>query len=220
MTVSEEGTTEKMGDTGTRRHGDTGRQQRQFVHLPFRRFPVSPLRSVFSAWARFSLRERRFLGVAGIVLSSLALYFLLIDPLWESYTRLHARIAAKERELEDMYSLRRTYLTLRAEPASGHAIADPKFSPIAFLEGLATSTLGRAKVAAINPTSRDNSTGATQETIELQLSGVSLRELVELLYKIDSAGRGLHTTRLSIKKRYKDPYTFDVALTTLAVLPR
>ncbi|MGH7966020.1 MAG: type II secretion system protein GspM [Candidatus Binatia bacterium] len=176
---------------------------------------------VMSEWlARFSPRERQFLGVAGIALGGVLVYLLLLDPLWESYTRLQARVAAKERELSEVITLHRTYQTLRAETERTRTTTDPNFSPIAFLEGLATSTLGRDKVAAINPAERATGDGVAQEAIELRLSGVSLRELVELLYKIETTNAALRTVRLSIKKRYKDPYTFDVSLTTLAFTAR
>jgi hypothetical protein len=91
---------------------------------------------------------------------------------------------------------------------------------VAVLESLVSGTVGRDKVAGINPAGRETRAGVEQETLELTLQGVSLRELVELLYKIDTASTTFRTIRLSIKKRYKDPYTFDVALTAVAINTR
>lgn len=179
------------------------------------------LRVVTLFLARFSPRERRFIAAAGVVCSGMVVYWLLVDPLWEAHTRLRARVAAKERELSEVVTLRRDYLALHAEAERARqATTDTNFSPVAFLEDLASNTVGRDKVAAINPAGRDTRTGTDQETIELKLSGVSLRELVEVLYKIDTAAPVLYTTDLAIKKRYKDPYTFDVTLTTLALSAR
>jgi len=191
------------------------------ARLPqFKGLPGFNLQVVSEWFARFSPREQRLLSIAGVVFGGVLLYLFLIDPLWESYTRLQARVEAKERELSEVSSLRRTYQTLHAEVGRTQTTTDPNFSPIAFLEGLATSTLGRDKVAAINPGERVTNNGVAQEAIELKLGGVSLREVVELLYKIDTTNAALRTVRLSIKKRYKDPYTFDVSLTTLAPIGR
>jgi type II secretory pathway component PulM len=190
------------------------------LHSSIKRLPELPgvdLRVVPALVARLSPRERRFIGAAGITFGGMMLYLLLIDPLWEAHSRLRARVAAKERELGEVAALRRTYQALRAEADRIRTAAGEKFTPVAFLEGLATSAVGRDKVAAINPVSHETRNGATQETIELRLSGVSLRELVGLLYKIDTAGAALRTARLSVRKRYKDPYTFDVSLTALAL---
>jgi type II secretory pathway component PulM len=182
--------------------------------------PKVDLQYAFSVFARLSPREQWFISAAGIMLGATLLYLLVGEPVWDAHARLRARVAAKGRELEEVKALRRAYQALQqvanqARPATGAA-----FSPFAFLEGLATSTIGRDKVAAINPVRRETRDGVEQETIELELQGISLRELVILLHKLNTASATLHPVRLSIKKRYKDPYTFDVFLTTLALAAR
>lgn len=176
-------------------------------------------RAVSSFLARLSPREQRLLGAASAVAGGLLLYLFVIDPLWEMHDRLRARVAAKERELSEVVALSRTYHTLHQEVDRVRPPTGTTLSPIAFLENLASGTVGRDKVAAINPAGNPRA-GTDQEMLELSLTGVSLRELVELLYKIDTASMPLRTTHLSIKKRYKDPYTFDVALTTTAINAR
>jgi hypothetical protein len=109
---------------------------------------------------------------------------------------------------------------LRAEIDRVQSATGANFSPVAFLESLANNIVGQDKITAINPAGRETREGADQETIELKLSGVSLRELVELLYKLDTADTVLRPARVSIKKRYKDPYTFDVTLIALAFSTR
>jgi type II secretory pathway component PulM len=188
------------------------------------RLPLPPavdLRTVSALLARLSPRERRFLVAAGAVFGSFLLYLVLIDPLWDVYTRMHSRIVAKEHELEEVIRLGQEYRTLRAEIERAQAVSETNVSPVAFLEELASKTVGQEKVSAINPAGRETREGVSVETLELRLNGVSLRELVELLYKIDTTGLTLRPTRLSIKKRYKDPYAFDVLLTAQAVsVPR
>ena len=119
-----------------------------------------------------------------------------------------------------MAKLGRTYETLRHEVDGLRPSQSAALSPFTVLEGLATSTFGRDKLAAINPAGHETYEGVTQETIELKLSGVSLQDVVALLYKMDTAGSTLRCTNLTIKKRYKDPYTFDVTLTAIALTPR
>jgi len=116
--------------------------------------------------------------------------------------------------------LANTYEHLRQELEAVGPTSGTTLSPFAFLEGLTTSTLGREKLAAINPVGHEERGGMVQETIELKLSGVSLQELVDLLYKIDATSVPLRCTNLAIKKRYKDPYTFDVTLTAIALNAR
>ena len=170
--------------------------------------------------ARLSQRERRFVYTGGIVLGGILLYALVVDPLWQMQVDMTARVAAKERELQEVVALSREYLAAKAEVERVQSAAGPGFSPVSFLENLANNTVGQDKVLAITPVGQERQPGLTLETIELKLGGISLRELVNLLYKIDTTGAMLHPTRLSIKKRFKDPYTFDVLLTTQAINAR
>jgi type II secretory pathway component PulM len=167
--------------------------------------------------ARLSPRERQFVAAAGIVLVGAFLYLLVIDPLWQLHIDLRARVAAKERELQDIMNLRQEYLAAKNVVDHMQAAVSADFSPVSFLEALTNTTIGQDKIAAITPTNREIRGAATLETVELKLSGVSLRELVDLLYKLDTTGAILRPTKLSIKKRYKDPYTFDVLLSTVAI---
>ena len=182
--------------------------------LPFQ------LQTASTLLARLSPREQRFVYTAGIVLGATLLYALVLDPLWQLHADMTTRVAAKERELREVVALRREYLATKAEVERIQSTAGPGFSPVSFLENLTNNTVGQDKVLAITPVGQERQPGITLETIELKLGGVSLREIVNLLYKIDTTGAMLHPTRLSIKKRFKDPYTFDVLLTTLAISAR
>ena len=185
---------------------------------------------VSNVFARLSSRERFAVGATGLALGVTVGYVLVIDPVWEMHARLRTRIATKEREVREVAALGRTYETLRQEvdrlrppQSAASQSGSPQsaaLSPFAVLEVLATNTFGRDKLAAINPVGHETHEGVDQETIELKLSGVALQEVVTLLYKMDAAGSTLRCTNLTIKKRYKDPYTFDVTLTAIAFTPR
>ena len=209
--------------------GETLHSLRERVTQSLRVY-ISETLGVSNVLARLSSRERLSVGAAALALGVIVGYVFVIDPLWEMHIRLRARIATKEREVREVAELGRTYETLRHEvdglrpsqrgsPQSGSP-QSAALSPFAVLEGLATSTFGRDKLAAINPAGHETYEGVNQETIELKLSGVSLQDVVALLYKMDTAGSTLRCTNLTIKKRYKDPYTFDVTLTAIALTPR
>jgi len=170
--------------------------------------------------ARLSPREWWFVAVAGVGLAGVLLLLLVIAPLWDLHGRLQTKVASKERELAEVATLANTYERLRRELELTGPASATTLSPFAFLEGLTTSTLGREKLAAINPIGHEERGGIAQETIELKLNGVSLQELVDLLYKIDVSSTTMRCAALTIKKRYKDPYTFDVTLTAIALNAR
>ena len=174
------------------------------------------VQQIVAVLKRMSPRERGLVTAAGATMGVLLLYLGLIEPVWEAHTRLQARVAAKERELREVIRLRQRYRALSRTAAHRKPHSSLPASPFAFLETLATSALGPGKVTAINPVGRVRHEDGERETIEMHLQGVSLRELIDLLYKVDAADGVVQPTRLAIKKQYKDPYRFDVTLTTTA----
>jgi hypothetical protein len=194
-------------------------------YLSSLRVPVLETLGIANVLARLSSRERVAVGAAALALGVTAGYVMVIEPVWEMHTRLRTRITVKEREVQEVAALGRTYETLRQEVErvrlpQNDSSPEATLSPFAVLEGLATTTFGRDKLAAINPVSHETHEGVDQETIELKLSGVTLQEVAALLYKMDAASSTLRCTNLAIKKRYKDPYAFDVTLTAIAFTPR
>ena len=46
----------------------------------------------------------------------------------------------------------------------------------------------------------------------MRLSGVSLRELVGLLYRVEKSDLPLLVTRIQMKKRFDEPFIYDATL--------
>ena len=54
----------------------------------------------------------------------------------------------------------------------------------------------------------------------MRISGVGLPELVDLLYRVQTGPVPLRVSRLTMRKRFNDPYTFDVTLSVSMLLRR
>jgi type II secretory pathway component PulM len=163
---------------------------------------------------RLSPRERLLLGAAGAV-TVLLLCWLVASTLAERRQTVLAQIAASEHELAEMVTLRERFTRLRADSdairrmlASGGA----DFSLFSHLEGVAREVLSRERVAAMNPSTRNVNEELQEEDVEMRLSGVSLRELVSLLYRVEKSDLPLLVSRLQMKKRFDQPYVFDATL--------
>jgi hypothetical protein len=121
-----------------------------------------------------------------------------------------------------MQGLRDRYLRLRAEDevvrrrlASGGA----DFSLFSHLESVTRDVLPRERVAAMNPSTRNVSEDLQEEDVEMRLSGITLRELVSLLYQVEKGDLPLLVSRLQMKKRFDQPYVFDTTLVVARLRP-
>ncbi|MGH7803745.1 MAG: type II secretion system protein GspM, partial [Candidatus Binatia bacterium] len=169
-----------------------------------------PIRQLYAGLAP---RERRLVAIAGA-----ALAVVVAIGIWSAVrsTRagLERRIAAKEKDLAGIRELRETYLMLRRDTEQLYSDAKSRpadFSLFSFLEGIGSRAMPREKITAMNPSNRTLGE-FLEDSVEMKISGVSLPELVELLYRLQRGPVPLRVARLTMRKRFNDPQSFDVSL--------
>ena len=163
---------------------------------------------------RLSPRERVLVG-SGAAAGLIVTVWVLGGMLAEHQATLQAQIAASQRDLAEVGRLRDRYLELRAERAAVRKKLEhggPDFSLFSHLEGVARDVVSRDRIAAMNPSTRTVAEDLQEEDVEIRLSGVSLRELVSLLYRVEKTDLPLLTSRLQMKKRYDQPFIYDATL--------
>jgi len=172
------------------------------------------LRGFAALIERLSPRERVLVGAGGAI-GVVVLVWALAGVLAERRTTLQAQIAASERDVAEMGRLRDHYLQLRADRDVVHRKLErggADFSLFSHLEGVTRDVLSRDRVAAMNPSTRTVAEDLQEEDVEMRLSGVSLREVVALLYRVEKADLPLLVSRLQMKKRFDQPFVYDATL--------
>ena len=163
---------------------------------------------------RLSPRERVLVGAGGAI-GVVVLVWALAGVLAERRTTLQAQIAASERDVAEMGRLRDHYLQLRADRDVVRRKLErggADFSLFSHLEGVTRDVLSRDRVAAMNPSTRTVAEDLQEEDVEMRLSGVSLREVVALLYRVEKADLPLLVSRLQMKKRFDQSFVYDATL--------
>lgn len=175
---------------------------------------VSPL---VNAYLRLSSRERTLVGLAAGALVVIVVYTMIWQPIEDDRIQLARRIQVKQHELVEIQQMRDTYLDLKNQFELRQKIiekADPRFSLFPHIEATVSRVLGgREKIVSMNPQNKDLSGLYREESVELKLNGVSLKELVDLMFQIEKGAQPLRLTRLQVKKRPREPQTFDVTAT-------
>lgn len=173
-------------------------------------------RSLVAAFQRLSGRERLLVGLAGGALLVVALYTLVWEPLEEGRLTLSRRIQIKKTELAEMQHMRETYLDLLNQFELRQKIiekADPKFSLFPHIEATVGQVVGREKITSMNPQNKDLAGAYREESVELKLTAVTLEQLTDLMYRIEKSPQPLRLTRMQVKKRPREPQTFDIVAT-------
>lgn len=163
---------------------------------------------------RLSPRERLLLGAA-VLATAVVVVWLVATSMADQREAMAAQIAGGRRDLDRMTAVRDDVLRLRAENAAVQrrlATLGPDFSLFSHLEGVTRRTLDRKRISAMNPSTRNLSDGMQEESVEIRLSGVSLRALVGLLHEVEKGEAPLLVSRLRIKKRFDQNQLFDATL--------
>lgn len=172
------------------------------------------LRRLSELVERLSPRERLLVGV-GVAAGVVVLIWALAGSLAERRATLQAQIAASERDLGEMVRLRDRYLQLHAERDVVRRKLErggTEFSLFSHLEGVTREVVARDRIAAMNPSTRTVAEDLQEEDVEMRLSGVSLREVVGLLYRVEKTDLPLLVSRIQMKKRFDQPYVYDATM--------
>ena len=159
-------------------------------------------------WDKLGQRERlAILGGAGIVLAILLVQFAIL-PFWEEKARVARALDAQEKVLEEMNAELAEYRLIRRDMdviQQAMASRPPDFTLYGFVERKARESGVRQNVRAINP-SRGASAGSYEEALaDVSLEKITLRQLVQFLYKADSPRDAVRIRKLTVRKSTESP---------------
>lgn len=177
---------------------------------------LNPRPILATYYARLAPRERVLLGVLGVATLVIGVYSLIWEPMQESRAMLERRIAKSEAELGEIQRNRDEYFALmRRIEANQASISkeDPNFNLFSYLQNTVTQAVSRDRVTSMNPTTQEMGSEFQKELVEIKLSQIDLKQLVDILFRIEKGEHPLRFSRLSVKKRRDDVYSFDVIAT-------
>jgi general secretion pathway protein M len=170
------------------------------------------------ALARLAPRERLFV-TAGVGVFAAFLVFFVIYKTQQAKGALREKIAGKQRQLEKVQALRTSYLELKrqTDALTSHEATRETNWLYSMLDGLVAKTVSREKVQAMAPSVTKIGDQYVEESVNVQLLGVTLQQTVGLLHEIEQSPTPLHVSRLQMKKRPADPYQFDLTFAVSSI---
>jgi type II secretory pathway component PulM len=172
-------------------------------------------------YQKLEARERLLVRIAGGVFGLFLIYNLIYIPIVDLSSGLEDKILARQHDLADVRRLAGTYAQLKADLATAEHRTVPRskdFSLFSVVEGSLTKSVGHEKIGSITPGSDKKLTdGFTQYSVQLKLAGVSLAQLVDALYGINTLSMPIGVANIRIQRRSADTHSYDVDLTCVAL---
>lgn len=177
---------------------------------------MNPLAPLTAYLERLAPRERLLVIAAGVTTVLLVLYAFVWEPLQQERESVALGITRAERSLDEIQKLRTAYFETRHRIAANEAAltrGDDKFNLFSYVQGTVRDAVSADRIASMNPSTREVGTNFLEERVEIKLTQVGLPSITEFVYRIEKGTSPLRFSRLQIKKRRDDPYTFDVTAT-------
>ncbi|MCA9509452.1 MAG: type II secretion system protein GspM [Myxococcota bacterium] len=155
-----------------------------------------------TAWDDLSQRERLLLGTAGGLAALMLVWFVAVAPLLDLAGRASAGVVDAEQDLSSMKRLRREYDEVKARLGSVERRIQAKGQSrniLTLLESLAATS--GVKVESLDPRQGASNEVYRETKVEVELSGVTLSQIVDYLHNIESSPQLLSVKSLRMKTR-------------------
>ena len=165
---------------------------------------------------QISKRERIALWIGAGVVGLFLLLQLVVNPFLDSRRRLYRQIEVRTESLEDMRALRWEYASIQEkadEVKASMAARRPGFTLFSFLDALAGQTGLKDRIAYMKPsTSTLPDVAYRTTTVETKLQAITLKQLLNYIYRIETSRNMVRLTRLSVTRTGKQAGTVDAVL--------
>lgn len=164
-------------------------------------------------------REKLLLRLLGAALGAIFLWNFLYLPIAGLGGDLGGRIAARRHELTRVRDLMGVYGRLKTDLAATEKRTVPSkdFSLFSVVEQALTKSVGHEKISSITPSERTLPGGFHQHVVDLKLSGLSLAQVVNALYSVQTLPTPVTVSTFHIRPTAPGARAYDVDMTCAAL---
>ncbi len=160
-------------------------------------------------YANMDQRTRLYWGI-GIAL--LLLVVIVLTTLNERIAVLEKRRKARENDLVEMMTLKQRFLSakLSSQRFAGRLAAiRGDDSPAKIIEEIGIT----GKSSKVTPLKGEERGNFIEDSAEVKLEGLSLNEVVNLLYRLEKGSKPVLVKKANFKTRFDDPSLLDLTIT-------
>ena len=152
----------------------------------------------------------RILAVIAVLLALAILYSSLNGMI----RMLEKQRAAKEVEIAELLVLRQRHSEASAlwqKSANRQAAVRPDDTPARLVEEIGI----KGKSLQVKPLKQDSQGDFSSEAAEIRMDGLTLNEVVNLLFRLEQGGRPVSIPKANLKTRFDDPSRIDLVMTLM-----
>ena len=167
---------------------------------------------------KLAKREKYLVAAAGVVILILLIFQFLVNPFVKEKKRLTNDAKRKQTELQEMVKMSAEYKLLKQNSKdlqralAGRRKGTTLFS---FLEKEADNADVKGHIKYMKPSVSEGAGPYKESMVEMKLDGITLKQLTDYVYRIESPENVISIKRISIKEDTKASGYLDVILQAL-----
>ncbi len=160
-------------------------------------------------------REKRFVQAAVVAIGIFCLLQFGVLPVLADRKQLQQRIRDKETDLKEMVRMGEEYGLLKRQSRAAKNVLQRRaagFTLFSFLEKAAGKAGVKGHIKYMKPSSSKGEGGLKEAMVEMKLDGISLKKLMDYLYRIELAGEAISVKRCAVTENKRKKGALDVVL--------
>ncbi len=160
-------------------------------------------------------RELIMLGCGALFAIVVLLYIGIYEPYQNALTSAGKAIAAKRRQIVEVQQLQAEYFSLQemTKNIEGQLAKRSGLSALALLENIASTVGSRENLSYIRPQPAQTQGEIYIENLDIKLEKLTLQQVLQLLWNIDTAKTPMQIKNLRLKQRFDNQALTDATLT-------
>lgn len=160
-------------------------------------------------------RELVMLGCGALFVVIALLYVGVYEPYQKALADTQRTINAKQRQIVEVKQLQAEYNNLQQHTRSIESRLPKRsgLSALALLENIASSVGSRENLSYIRPQPAQEQGAIYIENLDIKLEKLTLQQVLQLLWNIDSAKTPMQIRNLRLKQRFDNQALTDATLT-------
>ena len=153
---------------------------------------------------RFGRRETALILLGGVCVLAFLYYLVILSPAVSKQRRLTDYIEKKKTDLDEMIELKARwdgFVASKAKAEKTISRRGAKFTLLSFIGEISREVGIEGRIQYMKPLTFRETTGPLKPAgIEVKVDGINLRQLVDLLYRIEYSQKLLKVTRMKIQR--------------------
>ena len=175
-----------------------------------------------ATWAKLDTKQRYLVSVcAAVVVVALVLTFAVF-PMWETRAKMKKSILSQSKKLEEMVKIDADFAAQDAQISRiKNAIASRRadFTLFSYLEKKAVSANVKGSIKQMSSMQGVKSPSFEETLIDLKLEKITIKQLTEFLYQVESPSEMIKIKRITVNKMKESPDYISAQLLIASYTP-